>query len=186
MGYRIHSTVIILMYEMENVLVNPLTKMEIGERSKQWLERGCSYMIKTHWEKAYNVFAEQVISGLKGLCITREFPPRVRHRYDLKNASMVWLTNEEVEDEMAVHSLLDLSLLISQFIDRAKEGIVLLDGIEYLIVNYGFEPLMKFLQLTRNRFEQSNCILIAPLEEEALDTKQAKLIQREMKPLEIV
>ena len=42
---------------------------------------------------------------------------------------------------------------------------------------------MRFLQLNRSRFEQSDSILVAPLIEEALEMKEARLIEREMKPL---
>jgi hypothetical protein len=68
---------------------------------------------------------------------------------------------------------------------NTKKGIVLLDGFEYLIVNYEFEPCIQFLQLTRNRFEENNGILIIPILEGALEERQFKLLERELKLLKI-
>ncbi|MEM2530819.1 MAG: DUF835 domain-containing protein [Candidatus Bathyarchaeia archaeon] len=59
----------------------------------------------------------------------------------------------------------------------------MLDGIEYLIMQHGFESFMRFLYLNRSRVERRDSILIAPLLEGALDPRQVNLIEREMKPL---
>jgi len=62
---------------------------------------------------------------------------------------------------------------------------VLLDGFEYLITNNGFERFLHFLQANRSRFERSDSILIAAISEEALDVKEVRLIEREMKLLKV-
>lgn len=175
----------LFVYEEKELLVEPWDKALTEGKSRLWLECGGSYLVKDQCKKAYKVFFEHILYGYEGLCITREFPPRVRQRYGLKNPLIIWLTEEEVKGETTIYSLLDVSLSIRQFLNKNKTGVVLLDGIEYLIINHGFEPFIRFLQLTRNRFEYSNCFLIAPIEEEALDLKQAKLIEREMKPLRV-
>jgi len=134
-------------------------------------------------EKAFEVFVDNVFSGLDGLCITREFPRKVRKKYGLEKTPMIWLTNERAEGEKTVHSIQDLSILIANFLEEAKRGIVLLDGLEYIATNHGFELLIRFLQLSRSRFEKRDAVLIAPLLEKALDAKEVTLIEREMQPL---
>jgi len=96
---------------------------------------------------------------------------------------MVWLNQEKIESETTIHSLQDVSLLASQFLKKAKHGIVLLDSFEYLIENHGFKPFIQFLQLMRGRIELSSGNLIAPVLEGALDMKESKLIEKEMKVL---
>jgi archaellum biogenesis ATPase FlaH len=102
----------------------------------------------------------------------------------MPSARVVWLSAMRTENQATVDSLLDLSLLISNFLKKAKHGVVLLDGFEYLITNHGFNAFIRFLQFIRSRFEHSEAILIAPLLEEALEQKQTKLIEREMKLLD--
>jgi len=149
------------------------------------LEFGSQYLVKNDSEKAFQVFTDKVFNGADGLCITREHPAKVKRRYGLERTPVVWLTAERIEGQQTVDSLIDLSILIGNFLQRVKRGIVLLDGFEYLITNHGFNSFIKFLQFIRDRFERSNSILIAPLLEEALDMKEARLIEREMKPLTV-
>ena len=53
-----------------------------------------------------------------------------------------------------------------------------------MTTNHAFNAFIRFLQFIRSRFEHSEAILIAPLLEEALEQKQTKLIEREMKLLD--
>ncbi|MBS7622699.1 DUF835 domain-containing protein [Candidatus Bathyarchaeota archaeon] len=158
----------------------------MGKRERgSWieLEFGSQYLVKNDLEKAFKVFIDKILSGADGLCITREHPAKVKRRYGLESTPVVWLTAERTEGHQTVDSLIDLSILIGDFLHRAKRGVVLLDGFEYLITNHGFNPFIKFLQFIRSRFERSNSILIAPLLEGTLDMKEERLIEREMRPL---
>jgi len=172
-----------ILFETQSLVVAPVKEVAEGAKRKFELESGSSYLVKNDVEKAFEVFTDNVLGGFEGLCITRQFPSKVRRKYGLEKTPIVWLTSERVEGETAVHSIQDLSILIANFLDRAKRGVVLLDGLEYLITNHGFEISIRFLQTARSRFEQKDAILIAPLLEKAIDAKEATLIEREMKPL---
>ena len=152
---------------------------------KSKLESGNSYLLKDELEKGFEIFADQVLIGLEGLCITRELPKKVRTIYGLSKTKIIWLRKEKAKDEVTISSLQDLSILIQQFLNRAKKGVVLLDGFEYLVINSGFEPSIQFLQLARSRFEESDGILIIPILEGALAEREFKLLERELKPLKI-
>lgn len=137
-------------------------------------------LVKNDVEEAFKIFSSRIISGQEGLCITREPPSRIRRMYGLKNTRIVWLTSEKVEGETTISSLQDLSILIGDFLAKVERSVVLLDGFEYLVVNHGFDAFIRFLQLSRTRFEQKEAILIAPLMDEALSLKEVRLIEREM------
>jgi len=171
------------LFETERLTITPMKETAKVAKRRFQLELGRSYLVKNDVEKAFEVFADHVLSGMEGLCITREFPPNVRRKYGLEKTPIVWLTEERAKGEMTVDSLQDLSILIQRFLENAKQRVVLLDGFEYLTTKSGFEPFIGFLQLNRSRFERSESILIAPILEEALDLREAKLVEREMKPL---
>jgi PAS domain S-box-containing protein len=146
------------------------------------LELGEAYLVKDDVGRAFEVFLEAILSGLEGLCITREYPPKVRRKYGLERTPVVWLTDERAEGERTVKSLQDISIMIDGFLGGGGK-VVLLDGVEYLITNHGFESVIRFLQLTRSRVERKGSVLIVPLFEGALDPRQVRLMEREMKPL---
>jgi two-component system cell cycle response regulator len=172
-----------MLFEMQKLTVAPVRETARAEKRMFELEPGNSYLVKNDVEKAFKVFADQVLSGFEGLCITRHFPPKVREKYGLERTPIVWLTSERAEGEKTVHSIQDLSILIASFLEKTKQAVVLLDGLEYLITNHGFELFIRFLQLNRSRFEQKAAILMAPLLEKALDAREVTLIERETKPL---
>jgi len=171
-------------FETQRLTITPMKERENGTKRRFKLESGNAYLVKNNVEKAFEVFADNVLSGFEGLCITREFPPRVRKKYGLEKTPIIWLTEERTEGQMTVHTLQDLSIIIGNFLEKTRRGIVLLDGSEYLITSHGFEPFIRFLQLNRSRIEYNDAILIAPLSEEALEPKQEKLIIREMSTFE--
>ena len=179
----LYSELASTLFETESLTIWPVKEVaEVSERRFE-LEPGRTYLVKNNVEKAFQVFVDQVLSGAEGLCITREFPRKIREKHGLEKTPIVWLTQEREEDQTTVYSLQDISVMIGNFLQKAKRGVVLLDGFEYLVTNNGFEPFVRFLQLNRSRFEKSESILIAPMLEEALDLREAKLIEREMKPL---
>jgi len=182
---NLYSELVSTLFETERLTVSPVKESKKGAKRQFELEFGCSYLVKNSVEKAFDVFVDNVLSGVEGLCITREFPPKVRRKYGLTRTPVVWLTEEKAKDQVTVNSLQDLSILIAGFLQRSRRGIVLLDGFEYLITNNGFESFFHFLQLNRSRFEQDESILVAPVSEEALDVKQVRLVEREMKPLKV-
>lgn len=172
------------LFEVHSLRIAP--RKETGAYERPFgLEFGATYLIKDDVGRAFEIFLDAVLSGIEGLCITREYPPKVRRRYGLERTPIVWLSDERAEGERTVKSLQELSIMIDNFLREGGRKAILLDGIEYLILQHGFESFMNFLYLNRSRVERNDSILIAPLLEGALDPKQAKLIEREMNPLPI-
>jgi hypothetical protein len=180
---NLYSELVSTLIEAHSLNITPVKEVALIAKKRFPLETGCSYLVKNDVEKAFEIFMDQVLSGSEGLCITREFPLKIRRKYKLEKTPIIWLTEEKAGDERTIFALQDLSILMNQFLESAKHGVVLLDGFEYLIVNHGFEPFIRFLQLSRNRFESKDAVLIAPMMEKAFDVKEEKLIEREMNPL---
>lgn len=83
------------------------------------------------------------------------------------------------KNQQSIYNLHDIAIMISSFIETVKTPIILLDGIEYLITNNGFNTVMRFLQNKRRQIEQANGTLIIPIIKDTLELKKALLIERE-------
>ncbi|MCW3975388.1 MAG: DUF835 domain-containing protein [Candidatus Bathyarchaeota archaeon] len=147
---------------------------------KHSFEFGNCYLITGKIQRAYEIFSDLISGRYEGVCITRKFPPLVKQLYELDLPSIFLLTRDKIEQVKTIYSLIDISILINNFLNTTNNGVVLLDGFEYLTANHGFNSFLKFLQLTKNRFERFKGILIAPIIKEAFDLKEIKLIEREM------
>ena len=89
------------------------------------------------------------------------------------------MTGEASEGERTVQSIQDLSIVIGDFLEKAKRPVILLDGFEYLVTNSGFDTFIRFLQVLKDRVEKKGGVLIAPILEEALGSKELALLKRE-------
>jgi len=180
---ELYAEITSTLFEAQNLTVTPVKETRRLTRQFE-LELGESYLVKNDVDKSFRIFADNVLSGSTGLCITREYPPKVRKKYGLEKTPVLWLSLEKAE-EQTIHSIQDMSIVISDFLGKVNHGVVILDGIEYLVTNHGFESSIRFLQLLRSRFAQNGSILILPVLEKALDERHIKLIERETKPLTI-
>ncbi|MFQ6084863.1 MAG: DUF835 domain-containing protein [Candidatus Bathyarchaeia archaeon] len=151
---------------------------------KYRLEPSESYMIVgDDPRQAFHIFNSNLLLKKEGLCISREHPEKVREKYSVDGSAIFWLTDKGGREERTVHSLLDLSLLIVGFVDSAKDPIVLLDGLEYLVDRNGFHATYNFVQDKRNDMATKNGIMLIPVHPKAFSEKELALLERELKKL---
>jgi len=180
---NLYSGLVTTAFETASLTVEPI-KESLEEREGRYkIERGCSYMFADDTDMALEVFKDSVTSGMEGLCITRTFPDKVRERYDLRRTPIVWLTDEAVEGRPTVNSLQDLSIMISNYVEKAENPVLFIDGVEYLISRFGFNSVYQFLQSKRSQIEKTNSVLMITLFKDALDPKEVRLLEREFQLL---
>ena len=112
------------------------------------LERGSCYLVKEKKpELSFRLFELLLGQRTPGLCITRQYPERVRRERDLAHVRVIWLSHTPGEDFHNPTAIGTLAKVIQKFIeDNNGEGAVLLDGLEYLIINNGFLQTLMFVE----------------------------------------
>jgi len=170
------------------------------------LAEGRSYLIKgDNLDRSFALFNEMLKRGSNGLCITRTYPQVLKDKYKIENAQIVWLTQTEVEAEkqtmpapMGVFSvglggeayqsddritptnIVRLTSVIKGFVDKYDNSTVILEGIEYLIVQNDFKTILKFIQLLNEYIVVKKSRLIVPVDPSTMDVKELKLLEKEM------
>lgn len=147
------------------------------------LKRGSSYLFTEKGvQRAYEAFRRLLAEGRRGLVITRTHPNRVQQLYGL-DCPIMWIA-KSVKTTSGVMSLEPTRLMkihstISDFIKASPGSVVLLDGLEYLITENGFAPVMKAIQLTNEEVAMSGSFLLVPVDPRALESQQLGLLERE-------
>jgi predicted hydrocarbon binding protein len=150
------------------------------------LEPGLAYLVENDDpDGAYKLFVDELAKGNQGLCITRDFPNKVRRRYKLTTTPVLWLSNAEQDFAVEPVQLGKLYHKIEDFLKKAEKATVMITGLEYLIVQNNYHSALKFLQLVRDQIAIYDSILIATISPETLSDKDLKLIEREMEPLNL-
>ncbi len=149
-------------------------------------EEGFSYLIEeTRANLCFKILSEYVSLGYKGLCICRTNPSVIRRKYDLDESSTVlWLTDRESSTEATISPSLESMIYVAEeFIDKNEKGIVLLDGLEYLISNNSFNPVLRFIRRLIDRISETNSLFLIAVSPKAINEQELKLLERELQPV---
>ena len=146
------------------------------------LELGGCYLSDSH-ERCLKAYAVLSMEGVPGLCIVREDPQRLVDNYGIKKEEIVLLSSRPFEEYETLDDLQSLSRALSRFLESG-EGVVLLDGLEYLISRFGFESVYSFVQEKRFDFLRSKAVLLVPLDMETVEGREKALLSSEFTMLE--
>lgn len=146
------------------------------------LAAGESYLCETH-EQAFKAYADLTFHGVPGLCIMREDPARVIKTYGVKPQDVRLLSSKSVKGAAALPDLQSVALAISEFLRLHGDGVVLLDGLEYLVSVFGFDAVFRLIQEKRFDFLENGAVLLVPVDVAVLTTKEKALLLSELKML---
>lgn len=161
------------------------------------LSAGWSYLVKEDRpDRSFTLFADQVRDGRESLAIVRTHPGVLRQKFGLQGG-FVWLTKAEKTppgvaaapapaekaepaEFISPSNLARLTAVIKDFLAKSAGGIVLIEGLEYLITQNDFRSVLRFIQLINERVVLDKGILLTPLDPATMDSREFSLIEREM------
>jgi chromosomal replication initiator protein DnaA len=157
-------------------------KKKPKSKKKMDLKGGYCYLVEEEIPK----YSLEIFTGLEdekytGLCITRMNPRRLRNLADLKDTKIMWLTDKDSNVESTIQPSLELIIYtIGDLIKTSEKGVLLLDGIEYLVSNNGFDAVLRFIRRLVDDFSESQSILLLVISPFTLKQQELKTIEREM------
>jgi len=149
------------------------------------LERGACYLVKEKKpDLAYRLFEMLLQQKVPGIVISRLYPDRVRRERGLTGVRVIWLSHTPGEDFHNPTAIATLGKLVERFVeDNHGEGAVLLDGIEYLIINNGFLQTLMFIEHLNEFVMPRRAVLLLPVSPDTLDEKELALLERNVEVL---
>ncbi len=150
------------------------------------IEKGVCYLVKEKKpDVSYRLFEVLMEQKLPGLVVTRQYPERVRRERGLSDVRIVWLSHTPGEDFHNPTAIGTLAKVLQKFVeDNGGEGVILLDGLEFLIINNGFLQTLMFVEHVNEFIMQQHGILLLPVSPETLEEKELALLERNLKVLE--
>ncbi|MBN1110421.1 MAG: DUF835 domain-containing protein [Methanomassiliicoccales archaeon] len=155
-------------------------------RRRFLLEPGTSYLVESSTlDAAYEMYKDQVEDGGTGMVLSREYPEKVQKTHDIEGA-LLWLSYER--GKRFAREPTDIPMIYSEiknFLEANSRAVVLLSGLEYLISQNTFMKVLKLLQLLNDRVTMTGSLLIIPVVAEALNPQDIRMLERELKVLEV-
>jgi hypothetical protein len=115
----------------------------------------------------------------KGLMVTRVFPDRVREEHPLQVTPIIWLTESPGERRLPPTSLALLTDTLIRFMEGNPNGIVLVDGVEYLGTFNDFNRILKSLDSLNETAWITRSRLIIAIDPNAFDAKDVAMLERD-------
>ena len=106
-------------------------------------------------------------------------------KYDLKDTPLIWLTRNRVEAVKCIEptNITRLSMEIVDFIQDTGKGMILFEGIEYLISQNSYPIILRFIQLLNDKIMLGNSGMLIPLNPLILQESELYMLERDMKTL---
>jgi hypothetical protein len=130
-------------------------------------------------DQAYEVLIDALREGNEGLVISREHPDIVRQKYSLAKTPIVWLTSHPGNERVDPTNLSILQHTVNEFLKRSKSPIILLDGVEYLILNNKMEKVLQVVLTLKDEVSINDGVLLLPVDPETFETRALALLERD-------
>jgi AmiR/NasT family two-component response regulator len=177
---EILSSICSVFIDRTRILVESMPEKMLHTPHKYRLESATAYIVlEKKPEKSYEIFCELVTHGIPGLIISRQHPKRLKTVYGLHKTPIFWLSKVEAQNVISPDDLPKLMYIINDFIQKGDKSIILLDGLEYLIIQTEFLSTIKFLHQLRDLIILNNSQLIIPLFKDALPEREFNILERE-------
>lgn len=114
----------------------------------------------------------------QGLIVTRQFPIEVRKKHYIQTTPIIWLSTVQGKDNMDPAKLALLTDYLVNFMESSKNGVVLVEGIEYLLISNDFQRLLKAVDAWTESAMTSRSRLILSVDRKAFDSKELAMLER--------
>src|SRR5436853_5496470 len=151
------------------------------------IRRGVCYLLEDETsETAYRLFLRLLPEQEAGFCISRRHPEKVRTRFGPASIRIGWLAEAPGEDHFSANAMASVAKAIQQFIqEHGSSGIVLIDGLEYVILHNGFQPtLLAFVEHLNEFTMGTQAIVLIAFRPQTLDPRELALLARNLQVLE--
>jgi small GTP-binding protein len=174
------------MNEPVSVSQSQISKDVKNMTEKTEIKPGMSYLIKEEKpHRSFRIFRELINKKIRGLCITRTHPARIREEYQIKDIPILWLSADSTKTENVVVPtfLPQLNTLIIDFIQKHNDVVIILEGIEYLIDQNDFKAVLRLVHSLNDYIMGSNARLLIPLDPLILQERELHILTRDFKIL---
>jgi len=113
----------------------------------------------------------------QGLCFTMRFPQEIRLAYALQTTPIFWISSHGPQsiNPADLEAIADIAI---KYLNRSRNAVILLDGIEHLIFENGPARVLRLLRDIEEHVMLQRAVLILPVNPNALDEKELALIKR--------
>ena len=113
-----------------------------------------------------------------GYVLSRRTPEAIREEFGFKDVRITWIATEAGQEVMDPTKPGLMAHAVMEFLSNTKNGVVLLDGIESVMVYNDFNRAARMLEQINDFVMQFQGYLIVPIDPKAFDSRERALLMR--------
>lgn len=117
-------------------------------------------------------------SRAQGLVVTRQYPNDVRAQLYIQTTPIVWLSTVPGKDHLDPAKLTLLTDMIEIFMEKSQNGVIIVDGVEYLMTSNDFSRLIKAVDRWSEAAMTNSTRLIITLDPRAFEKRELALLEK--------
>ncbi len=138
------------------------------------VERGYNHLIlDSNLTNTYNMFADFLRDGDTALCMSTTMPGKLKRNYGLSGKlKCVWLTSAGGKDTLDPGDINKIAETVERFAEKFPASLVLFDGLEYMVVDHGFDAASRFLKRITDVASMKDITLLVPINPASLTEEE--------------
>ncbi len=120
-----------------------------------------------------------------GYILSRRAPATIREEFGFKDVRIEWMATQAGQDVVDPTKPGQMAHAIMEFLSKTKNGVVLLDGIESVMVYNDFSKAMRMLEQINDFVMQYQGYLIVPIDPKAFDSRDRAMLMRNFENLAV-
>ncbi|MGD2249614.1 MAG: DUF835 domain-containing protein [Candidatus Methanofastidiosia archaeon] len=161
-------------------IIEPVPEKMLKTEFKHWLDPKKGYIVlEKEPAKSFQIFVDLVTHGVPGFVVTREPPESLKQKYQLLRTPVLWLSRSDAENTISPDSFSKLIYVIKDFTKKSEESVILLEGLEYLIAQTGFDTVLTYLHELKDTIVMNNSRVIMPFHKETIPGTEFSMLEKE-------
>jgi len=176
----LYTNITALFLENQRYLVIPAIENNLKTEMKYPLKSlTCYLVLEEKADRVFDIFYDQISHGIPGFCVTRLPLEKIKEKYGFEKTPVLSLSHMAAKDNVDPTDMGKLVHIVSEFLNMAEGGSVLLDGLEYLITENDFLKVIKFLHSLADAITTYRGRLLLSMNPEAFSAVELNIIKRE-------
>ena len=121
----------------------------------------------------------------EGYILSRRAPANIREEFGFKDVRIEWMATQAGQEVVDPTKPGLMAHAIMEFLSKTKNGVVLLDGIESVMVYNDFSKAMRMLEQINDFVMQYQGYLIVPIDPKAFDSRDRAMLMRNFENLAV-
>jgi len=143
------------------------------------MDRGRTYLIyEKQMARTAHIAHELSKTGSSVLTVTRLHPDLIEERMPLCASASIWLSERAGSKNVPPDQLNRLYHQISTFLSSNKDGVVLLEGVEYLLLFNETKKVLSFVERVNDLIMSSHAVLLVPIDPPTLTPRTLAYLRR--------